>query len=92
MEERKKEKDGKNKGKGKQVRKCSTKQADQTRARCYECEMYYDKDEEEGRWIECEQCFNWYHAACVGIEFEEEEIADFVCHLYLILFNKFDCL
>ena len=74
---------GTEKSKGKKMRKVnasttSTTQLKQSRAMCTECEMYYDMDDGEGKWIECELCLNWFHAACVGVD-EDTDEAHFVC-------------
>ena len=85
-EEKKKEKEAKQNGKKKgkasgnthKRRRTENHMADkQTRAMCPECEMYYDMDEGDGSWIECEQCFTWYHAACVGLE--DDDVNEFIC-------------
>ena len=34
---------------------------------CLECEAH-ESDKIEENWIECENCSNWYHVACVGLE------------------------
>ena len=41
--------------------------------------MYYDMDDGEGKWIECEQCLDWFHAACVGMDEEESDEVEYVC-------------
>ena len=51
----------------------------QSRAVCKECEMFYDLDDGEGKWIECGLCSSWYHAECVGIEEQEADDIEFIC-------------
>ena len=51
----------------------------QSKVVCIECETFYDQDEGDGKWIECEVCLNWYHALCVGVSEEEADDVQFVC-------------
>ena len=81
-EKRKKEKRKQkemSKGKSKKRKGTSTTTEKQSRVMCAECEMYFDLDEGEGTWIECELCFNWFHAACVGFNDELADEIQFVC-------------
>ena len=57
---------------------CTTKQS---KVVCIECETFYDLDEGDGKWIECEICLNWYHALCVGLPEEETDDIQFICDL-----------
>lgn len=41
------------------------------------CEMPYNPDD---LMVQCEQCKDWYHPACVGLTSEQtKQLADFVC-------------
>ena len=86
-EEKKKHKE-KSKGKSKKRKTTSntitctdaTTVERQSRAMCRECEMYFDIDEGEETWIECETCLNWFHALCVGV-IELDDETQFTCDL-----------
>ncbi len=79
-EEKKKEKGSKSKRKQTKVNKEDTCSIRQSRAMCLECQTYYDMDEGDEGWIECEKCFDWYHMECVGIEqTADKENVSFVC-------------
>ena len=80
---KRKEKKSKKKGKGKNKRKKDSNEDcnKQTRAMCIECETFYDLDDGDSQWIECESCLNRYHASCVGIDEGEASDVNFVCTL-----------
>ena len=51
---------------------------------CIECETFYELDEGDGKWIECESCSNWFHASCVGIDEDMKQLIQSLCAINAI--------
>ena len=58
----------------------ANKDGKQSSDMCIECETYYDMDEGEEDWVECEGCFNWYHILCAGIIDADIDTLNFRCN------------